>query len=125
MCPAGWGMDEGSVQVTRAGDMDVETLRMGERIIIALGGILSIILGYKLFFVASIKTDSGADFKSSLFNASFTKVGPGVFFALFGAYVMSMSVKTQINIETHQGNQPTVNQTAPNQAGILSQMSTA
>jgi hypothetical protein len=96
--------------------MEIEILRMVERIIIALGGILSIVLGYKLFYVAELKADSGANFKSAFFSASFTKVGPGVFFALFGAYVMSLAIKTQIDVETSQVKQ------AVNQPAVLSQI---
>lgn len=98
--------------------MEVETLRMAERIIISLGGILSIFLGYRLFYIASLKTDSGAEFKSALFSASFTKVGPGVFFALFGAYIMLTSITTQIDIQSNQ-----VNETdSRNQATAFSQI---
>jgi hypothetical protein len=100
--------------------MEVETLRMAERIIISLGGILSIFLGYRLFYIASLKNDSGAEFKSALFSGSFTKVGPGVFFALFGAYIMLTSITTQIDIQSNQ-----VNETdSRNQAAALSQIAT-
>ena len=98
--------------------MEIEILRMVERLIIALGGILSIFLGYKLFYIAAVKSDSGADFKSALFSASFTKVGPGVFFALFGAYIMSTSITTQIDIKSEQVDRSAL----PNQAAVLSQI---
>jgi hypothetical protein len=101
--------------------MDVEMLRMVERIIVSLGGILSVYLGYRLFIVASVKTDSGGSFKSALFSASLTKVGPGVFFALFGAYVMATSITTQINVQTEQPSQAAVHQSAYAHA-LLSQM---
>jgi hypothetical protein len=80
--------------------MDVETLRMVERIVIAFGGIISIILGYRLFMVASLdhKEVSGGTFKTALFSVSLSKVGPGVFFALFGAYILANGITTQINV---------------------------
>jgi len=98
--------------------MEIEVLRMTERIIISLGGILSIFLGYKLFYIATVANDSGANFKSALLSASFTKVGPGVFFALFGAYIMATSITTQIEIKSEQGNQSA----SQNQAAALSQI---
>jgi len=103
--------------------MDVEMLRMVERIIVSLGGILSVYLGYRLFIVASVNTDSGGSFKSALFSASLTKVGPGVFFALFGAYVMATSVTTQIDIKTEPSSHAAVRQSA-NVHALLSQMGT-
>jgi hypothetical protein len=82
--------------------MDLEALRMFERIIIAFGGILSVFLGYRLFFLAGAASDSGGRFKTSLITMSMTKVGPGVFFALFGAYVLvtglTASIKTEIGL---------------------------
>jgi hypothetical protein len=83
--------------------MNVEVLRLFERIIIALGGVLSIWLGYKLFSIAEIKADSNASFKSSAITISMTKIAPGVFFALFGAYVLYASITTKIETkgETH------------------------
>src|SRR5262245_60510624 len=104
--------------------MDVEMFRMIERIIISLGGILSVYLGYKLFYIATVKTDSGGSFKSALFSASFTKVGPGVFFALFGAYVMATSITTQIDIKTEPAGQAVLRQNANIPAAVLSQMAT-
>jgi hypothetical protein len=55
--------------------MDVEMLRMVERIIVALGGILSVYLGYRVFIVATVNSDSGGTFKSALFSASLTILG--------------------------------------------------
>ena len=40
-------------------------------------------LGYRLFAVASLTSVSGGTFKSKIFSMTLTKVGPGVFFALF------------------------------------------
>ncbi len=76
-----------------------EIMRMSERLIIAFGGILSIWAGYALFKVSDIRTDSGGNFKSALFNVSLTKVGPGVFFALFGAYILVTGLNTPVKIE--------------------------
>ena len=69
--------------------MSVEALRMLERIIVACGGVASIYLGYRLFVVANFTSVSGGTFKSKIFSMTLTKVGPGDFFALFGAYVLA------------------------------------
>ena len=76
--------------------MTSETLRMLERLIVASGGVLSILLGFLLFRIAELKSDASGSFKSAIFNISLTKVGPGVFFALFGAFILSTDVKTPI-----------------------------
>jgi hypothetical protein len=102
--------------------MSVEELRMIERMIIALGGILSITLGYLLFRIASIKTDSGAAFKSDLFTMSLTKVGPGVFFALFGAYVLATGLKASVETEQNTGNTQLVSPDPPDIGTELSQL---
>jgi hypothetical protein len=85
--------------------MDVESLRLFERLVIALGGILSIWLGYKLFSVAEIKAESSGSFKSSVANITMTKVGPGVFFALFGAFVLYTGITTTIRTENRRADQ--------------------
>jgi hypothetical protein len=78
--------------------MDIETLRFLERIVIALGGILSIWLGFKLFSIAEIKRESSGTFKSAVATMTVTKVGPGVFFALFGAFILYTGITTTVSI---------------------------
>jgi hypothetical protein len=80
--------------------MSVEALRMLERIIVACGGVASIYLGYRLFVVANLTSVSGGTFKSKIFSMTLTKVGPGVFFALFGAYVLASNLSSQISYST-------------------------
>jgi len=76
--------------------MSVEILRMLERIIAALGGIGSIYLGYRLFSIARLENSSSGSLKNSLFTISLTRIGPGVFFALFGAYILVTSVNSRL-----------------------------
>jgi hypothetical protein len=73
-----------------------EIMRMFERILVVCGGILSIYLGYLLFHIAVLKQESAGKFKSALFEFTATKVGPGVFFALFGAYILYGSLNHPI-----------------------------
>jgi hypothetical protein len=77
--------------------MSVDVLRMVERIIVAAGGIASIYWGYKLFSSSSLSNNSGGTFKSRFFTVTMTKVGPGVFFALFGAYILISDLNSQID----------------------------
>jgi hypothetical protein len=55
---------------------------------------------YKLFSLADIRHDGSGKFKTALFEASLTRLGPGVFFALFGVYVLVTSLRTQIDVST-------------------------
>jgi hypothetical protein len=79
--------------------MDVQTLtfafRGGERLLIVAVAALCIWLGYKLF--QSLPTEHGSGGTLKLPNAKLvlSKVGPGVFFALFGTVVLGQSVWTQ------------------------------
>jgi hypothetical protein len=77
---------------TAGGDMDMLldpfTMRMFERLLIVAGGILSIYFGYRLFSITANHAATGT-LKSQLAEISISKVGPGVFFALFGAYIIN------------------------------------
>ena len=63
-----------------------------------LGGTLSIYLGYRLFQIASLKSEGAGKFKAAAFEFSVSRVGPGVFFALFGAYVLYTSLTNPISV---------------------------
>jgi hypothetical protein len=99
--------------------LNADILRMFERIVIALGGILSIFLGYRLFMIATpdVRPTSGGSFKSALFTMSLSKVGPGVFFALFGAYILVTGISKQIEDDTE------TTQTAPAQRALVGVLS--
>ena len=85
--------------------MSLQTLRMIELIVISAGGIVSIFLGYRLFMATPTNQilTSGGTFKSALFNLTFSKAGPGVFFALFGAFILSLAISTKIDVESTTG----------------------
>lgn len=69
--------------------MTADILRMLERIIIALCGGMSIFLGYRLFIsVPFAKTGSGKFEFPKLGKIALSHIGPGVFFALFGAGIL-------------------------------------
>jgi hypothetical protein len=84
--------------------MEIFELRMMERIIVVLIGGLCIYLGYKLFLNLPEQRDSeGKILLPGNISAYFSRVGPGVFFALFGALVISLSLYQGIEYERKGG----------------------
>jgi hypothetical protein len=77
--------------------MEPSTLRLLERILdVAIGGI-SIYLGYRLFLRLPVSTDSsGKVILPGNISVYLSRVGPGVFFALFGALVVGVSLETAV-----------------------------
>ena len=75
-------------------------------------GVLLCVLGYRLF--ARVPTaDSGADISvATQFKLNFTKIGPGVFFALFGAAVLVQALANPLRLERQAAAVPPVAPTA-------------
>jgi hypothetical protein len=72
--------------------MDPFTLRAVERIVAVIVGCIAIYLGYRLFLKVPEQTNSAG--KVTLpwdISVVLSRVGPGVFFALFGATVVGLS----------------------------------
>lgn len=65
--------------------------RLAERLIVVLCGGLSLTFGWHLFKIGVV-TDQSAEFSKKEFTVRLQKVGPGVFFALFGAVVLAISL---------------------------------
>lgn len=79
--------------------MDPETLRMVERILIAVGGGLSIYLGYRLFLaVPTAKAADGTFEIPGVGTVVLSRVGPGIFFALFGAAILMLGVFRSVEV---------------------------
>ncbi len=74
----------------------IALLRMGERALIVLGGILSVYLGYKLFTLG-INTAQG---EAQAFGIVLRDFGPGLFFAALGAYVLVRALEAAIRTGT-------------------------
>jgi hypothetical protein len=70
---------------------DPVVLRSLERIISVVIGGLAIYLGYKLFSMVQL-SDSEGKFSFKGAEVTLTRVGPGVFFALFGAAVVTLAL---------------------------------
>jgi hypothetical protein len=73
-------------------------------------GVLLCVLGYRLF--SRVPTaESGADISvATQFKLNFTKIGPGVFFALFGAAVLVQALANPLRLERQA---PAVQPVAP------------
>lgn len=77
--------------------MDPVSLRMFERIIDVIIGGLSIYLGYSLFIrLPDLKDAKGEFTMPGTISVYLSRIGPGVFFALFGATVVSLSLSNPI-----------------------------
>lgn len=78
-----------------APDQFAVLIRMFERILVVLGGILAIFLGYRLFATMPNAIGSG-DFETPVWKVSLTNIGPGVFFAVIGMFVLLTAMSTRI-----------------------------
>jgi hypothetical protein len=80
--------------------MDILLLRVIERVLaVAVGG-LAIYLGYRLFIKLPKQKDSeGKVTLPGDISIYFSRVGPGVFFSLFGAAVVLVSLQQSLQID--------------------------
>jgi hypothetical protein len=79
--------------------MDLIQFRGLERLIAVLIGAFCVYLGYKLFDKLPEKSDSsGKTILPGGISIYFSRVGPGIFFALFGAVIIIYSIITQVSI---------------------------
>lgn len=74
--------------------------RGSERILIVSVAALCIFLGYKLFKVVPSQHDGEGKFTLGDLSMSLAKVGPGVFFSMFGAFVLYQSMSTQLEFNS-------------------------
>lgn len=90
--------------------MDPIIIRSFERILDAAIGGISIYLGYRLFLKLPDKTDSqGKIILPGNISIYLSRVGPGVFFALFGAAVIALSLHHSIQYSAEPGETIAVN----------------
>lgn len=86
--------------------MDIDTailLRSLERLIGILIGGLSIYLGYRLFMNLPARRESEGQIKLWELSIVLSRVGPGAFFALFGALVVGLSLYHGVLLERING----------------------
>jgi len=74
-------------------------MRMGERLLGLLAGVLCVVLGYRLFIKLPEKTDSaGKVVLPGGISIWMSRVGPGIFFALFGAGIVAYSFSSAVKV---------------------------
>jgi hypothetical protein len=83
--------------------MDPALLRSLERILaVAIGG-MSIVLGYRLFLALPEHRDSSGTVKLPWsISIVLARVGPGIFFALFGAAVVAFGLYSAVTVKTER-----------------------
>lgn len=84
-------------------DIDPTTLAIGfrqsERLLIVLGGILSVLLGYRLFMNLPMLERGGGKIQlPGGISIFLTRIGPGVFFALFGTGVLGYAMHQSVTV---------------------------
>jgi len=80
-------------------------MRMGERLLAVLIGGLCVVLGYLLFTKLPDKADSGGKLVlPGGVNIWLSRIGPGVFFALFGAIIVGVSFRSPIESTSNISN---------------------
>ena len=79
-------------------DETVNVLRMMERIIAVLIGGFSIYLGYRLFFHLPFEKSHEGTLELPGVKIVLSRVGPGIFFGVFGTLVMYYSLTTPVVI---------------------------
>jgi len=76
-----------------------------ERLLIVIAGGLSIVLGYRMFLAIPRPDKAEGEGKVELpggISIYVTRVGPGVFFALFGAIILGLGLQQGLKIETRE-----------------------
>ncbi len=78
-------------------------MRMVERLLGLLAGGLCVVLGYRLFIKLPEKTDSsGKVVLPGGVSIWLSRVGPGIFFALFGAAIVAYSFASAVKVTNEQ-----------------------
>jgi hypothetical protein len=72
--------------------------RVAERLVICVLAGASLTYGWNLFRIG-VLSDQSAEFTALGWRASLKRVGPGVFFALFGAAILSISLRSPLTLE--------------------------
>jgi hypothetical protein len=76
--------------------------RVVERLLICTFGGISLVLGWNLFRVGVV-TQQTADLAAKGWRLNLKRVGPGVFFALFGTLVLSLSLRSPLTLPLQRG----------------------
>lgn len=80
-------------------------IRGFERVVAVLIGGAAIYFGYRLFTLLPLRSRSDGEITLPGASVVLSKVGPGVFFALFGSYILYSSIAYPVTIEGLLGTQ--------------------
>jgi hypothetical protein len=78
-------------------DQILVTGRVIERILVCVFAGASLLCGWNLFRVGVV-TEQSAGFSGKGISANLRRVGPGIFFALFGSIVLSLALRAPLDI---------------------------
>jgi len=100
--------------------MDPALLRSLERILaVGIGG-LSIVLGYRLFLALPEQRDSAGTVKLPWnISIALSRVGPGAFFALFGAAVVAFGLHSAVSVTSERIVTPMGIETETSMSGLV------
>lgn len=87
------------------------------RLLQVLAGVLLCILGYRLFQQVPTSDGTAEVSLSDHLKFNLSKVGPGVFFALFGAAIMIQAINSPLRLERESS--PMASKSAPTQERVL------
>jgi hypothetical protein len=76
---------------------------LGTRLLLILAGALLCCLGFRLFQQVPTSTGAAEFSLSEHLKLNFSKVGPGVFFALFGAAILIQALANPVKLEREAG----------------------
>jgi len=97
-------------------------MRMTERLLGLLAGALCVVLGYRLFINLPDKVDSnGKVVLPGGISIWLSRVGPGVFFALFGAAIVGYSFTSTVKATYEQSAAPTATASGTTASGATGQ----
>ncbi|WP_206053099.1 hypothetical protein, partial [Klebsiella sp. C1-16S-Nf17] len=102
-------------------ELVVIIFRGTDRLLITIGGVISIWLGYKLFSKA-LPNNGTFDGGIGSWSVRMQNIAPGVFFALFGASALIFSISHPLSYERrqHDGSSATTQLSPSTQKGISS-----
>lgn len=78
-------------------------VRALERLLIVVGGLMGMYLGYRLFYLTT-KSKSSAEVKGQTVRLKLSDIGPGIFFCGFGVSLLAYSLFKPVEVISSSGN---------------------
>ncbi len=77
-----------------------------ERLVISLAGLAALWMGWRLFYQIQGQPSQQAEFSFKDIAIRLQRVGPGIFFALFGSAILIVSIANPLSIEGDRASTP-------------------